>query len=116
MKRPLWILATAALSLSLLAGCSIIGNGVPAGFLFTYARIPYTHDLNNTAMTDFEADGRVVRIKEPLTGYGIYTELNTNAIGDIAARHGIHEVYFADLEILSILGIFNHNKLYIYGK
>jgi len=89
---------------------------VPAGFLFTYARIPYTHDLNNTAMTDFEADGRVVRIKEPLTGYGIYTELNTNAIGDIAARHGIHEVYFADLEILSILGIFNHNKLYIYGK
>jgi hypothetical protein len=33
-----------------------------------------------------------------------------------AQRYGLKEVYFADIEIFSILGIWTHEKVHVYGK
>ena len=86
----------------------------------TSATTENTMLINKTPlMTDTQIQqraGKVIKFTEPFSGYGIYTELNTNAIADIAKRHGMNEVYFADMEILDILGIWRHNKLYIYGR
>ena len=103
----------------LFGGCLAVGrvdSSILRGKIFTHVRIPYTIDLHNTPVTDIPSDGKIIRIKEPVSGYGFYTELNSNAIGEIAKKHGISKVYFADLEIFSVLGVWRHEKLHIYGE
>ena len=99
------------LFLPLFGGCSPV-----TGRVFTHIRVPYTQDLNNTPVTNTHASGIIFHAAEPVTGYELYIELNSNAIGDIAKKHGLKKVYFADLEIFSILGIWKHEKLHIYGE
>jgi hypothetical protein len=77
---------------------------------------PYKTELHNTPLTDSQSHGLIIHIEEPISGYGLYTELNSNAIGDIAKKHGLSKVYFADLEIFDVLGIWHHEKLHVYGE
>ena len=105
------IVASFLLFLPLLGGCSLL-----TGMVFTHIRVPYTTDLHSTPVTDIHSNGMIIRIEEPVSGYGLYTEFNSNAIGDIAKKHGLSKVYFADLETFNILGIWKHEKLHIYGE
>jgi len=105
------IVVSFLLFLPLLGGCSPL-----TGKVFTHIRVPYTTDLHNTPVTDIHSNGIIVRIEEPVSGYGLYTELNSNAMGDIAKKHGLSKIYFADLETFDILGIWKHEKLHIYGE
>jgi len=107
------------LLLPLLGGCLAVGrvdSSILRGKIFKHVRVPYTTGLHNTSVTDIQSHGIIIHIEEPVSGYGFYTELNSNAIGDIAKKHGITKVYFADLEIFSILGVWRHEKLHIYGE
>ncbi len=99
------------LFLLLFGGCSPI-----TGRIYTHTREPYTQDLNNTPVTNIHSDGMVFHIAEPVSGYNFYIELNSNAIGDIAKKHGMKKVYFADLEIFEILGLWRHERLHLYGE
>lgn len=83
--------------------------------LFTYNKVPYTQDLDNTPVTDATGKGKVIRIKEPFSGYGISAEFNSNAVGDIARKNGLTEVYFADMQELNILGIYRERRLHVNG-
>ncbi len=105
------IVASFLLFIPLLSGCSPL-----KGMVFTHIRVPYTLDLNNTPVTNIHADGIVFHVAEPVTGYNFYIELNSNALGDVAKKHGLSKVYFADLETFSILSIWKHEKLHIYGE
>ncbi|MEA3343802.1 MAG: hypothetical protein U9Q92_06580 [archaeon] len=112
-------LAGMLLLLPLIGGCLAVGgvnNSILRGRIFKNVRIPYTTDLHNTSVTDIHGSGKIIHIEEPVSGYGFYTELNSNAIGDIAKKHGLTKVYFADIEIFSILGVWGHEKLHIYGE
>ncbi len=107
------------LSLFILAGCLTFGSmdsDSLKGYVFKFVRVPLTMDLDNTPSSIFQSNGKIIRIEEPLTGYGFYAEFKSNAIGDIAKKHGLKKVYFADLEIFSILGIFKYEKVHIYGE
>jgi len=78
---------------------------------------PYTTDLHNTKITDMKGFGTIFHIQEPISGYNLYIEFNSNAIGDIAKKHGLTKVYFADIEIFEVLGgIWQHQRLHIYGE
>ncbi|MBT8350658.1 MAG: hypothetical protein KJO26_05415 [Deltaproteobacteria bacterium] len=90
-------------------------NAFLKGDIFTNVG-PYKTELHNTPLTDSQSHGMIIHIEEPISGYGLYTELNTNAIGDIAKKHGLSKVYFADIEIFNVLGIWRHEKLHIYGE
>lgn len=105
--------------MAFIEGYSSFGENIgiiPGSLIFTNKKYPYTKDLDNTPVVETEQGGKIVRITEPFTGYGMYTEIKSNAIGDIAEKYGLTEVYFADMEVLSILGIWKYNKLYVYGK
>lgn len=105
--------------MAFIEGYSSLGEDIglePKAYIFTNKKYPYSKDLDNTPVVESEQDGKIIRITEPFSGYGLYSEIMSNAIGDIAEKNGIQEVYFADMEEFSILGIFKHNKLYIYGK
>ncbi len=41
---------------------------------------------------------------------------DSNAIGDIAKAHGISPVYYADVEELQILFVWNQTWLIVYGE
>lgn len=99
-----------------LGGFAKYGTQSLQGFVFTNVKIPYSIDLNNTPTQGKCGDGKVIQIKEPISGQGIYLQYHTNAIGDIAQEHGLKKVYFADLEIFNVLGIWSYRKIYIYGK
>jgi len=77
---------------------------------------PYKTDLHNAPVTDNQSHGIIIHIEEPISGYGLYTEFNSNAIGDIAKKHGLNKVYFADIEIFNVLGVWKYEKLHIYGE
>ena len=96
-----------------LIGC---GTGPLVGFIYTKVKMPLSRDLNASPLKENHGTGKVIKIKEPISGYGIYAELNSNAIGEIAKKHGISTVYFADQERFSVLGIWTTTKVIIYGE
>ena len=91
------------------------GNYFLKGDIFTNVG-PYKTDLYNAPVTDIKARGIIIHIEEPVSGYGLYTEFNSIAIGDIAKKHGLSKVYFADIEFFNVLGIWKYEKLHIYGE
>jgi len=103
-------------SLLLLTGCSFFGQDPVFGYIVTSTTTPYTLDLNNTPVVTDSHEGSILRIREPFTGYGVYTELNSNAIADIAAVHGLQRVYFADLKTFSLFNIWRTQTLIVYGE
>jgi hypothetical protein len=117
-NRALWGLL--ALACWVVAGCTYpftAGSDVLSGVVYARYRIPLAEDLKQTPNeVVIRAGGKVIRIKEPITGYGIYAEFNANAIGEIARQNGIQTVYFADQEIFNVLGIWRHNRVIIYGQ
>jgi len=116
MRPPARIAAAAALGLLMLAtaGC---GNAPLVGIIYTHVRLPLTANLDNTPFpATAPASGKVIQLKEPFSGYGIYARVNSNAIGDIACKHGMETVYFADQEIFSLLGIWKTTKVHVYGR
>ena len=104
----------------LLTGCAGIagraGNSVLNGYVYTHIRIPYTINLDKTPASAAQAAGKILQINEPLSGYGLYAKFNSNAIGDIAQSQGFKKVYFADMEIFSILGIWRDETIHVYGE
>jgi len=103
-------------TLLLLTGCTFFGQAPITGYLLTSTATPYTLDLNNTPVVTGAGEGTILRIREPFSGYGLYTELNSNAIADIAANHGMQKVYFADLENFSLFNIWRTQTLILYGE
>jgi hypothetical protein len=116
MKR----IAVAATFCLWLGGCTYpftADNGVLNGIVYARYKIPLSQKLTNTPNElVIHADGKVIRIKEPITGYGIYAEFDTNAIGAIAKAHGIQTVYYADHEIFNVLGIWRRDRVIVHGR
>jgi hypothetical protein len=122
------LLAGLCLLLLFLTGClnagrisnrvlSEISNRTLSGYLFTKIKVPYTVNLDNTPAVLIPSEGKILQVSEPFSGYGLNAKVGSNAIGDIARIHGLNKVYFADLEIFSILGgIWRHEKIIIYGE
>ncbi|BBO88937.1 hypothetical protein [Desulfosarcina ovata] len=97
-----------------LSACS---TGPLVGLLYTDVRLPLTTDLRTTpAPKKSPSSDRVIEIKEPISGLGLYARVSTNAIGEVARRNGVDPLYFADQEIFSILGIWKTHRVYLYGE
>jgi len=110
-------LGLALLAIALLTGgCSRFGQDAVSGYLYTNTRTPYSIDLDNTPVSSDSGKSSVLRIREPFTDLGVYTEINSNAIGDIARKNGMQKVYFADLETFSIFSVWRNQTLVIYGE
>ena len=87
------------------------------GMVYTNVRLPLTTDLAATPVpANRPWTDRIIEIKEPLTGAGIYTRVNINAIGAIARENGVDPLYFADQEIFNILGVWKTHRVMLYGE
>lgn len=92
-------------------------NVQPKGIIYTDIRLPLTHNFHNTTWPISSPNSaRTLEIKEPFTGFGLYAQVDSNAIGSIARKNGMNTLYFADRQIFSILGIWTSNKTILYGQ
>jgi hypothetical protein len=97
-----------------LASC---GQPQLIGLAYTNVRLPLTRDLHETPVPVGQPpSSQIVEVREPVSGFGFYARVNTNAIGDIANENDIDPLYFADQQIFSILGIWNSVRVHVYGQ
>jgi hypothetical protein len=108
-----WILLAMAVMVSM-AGC---GTGPLVGIVYTNVKMPLTRDLRPTPMpVHLPVSDRIIEIKEPFSGLGMYARVSSNALGDIAWQNGVDPLYFADQEVFSILGIWKTQRVFLYGE
>jgi hypothetical protein len=87
-----------------------------SGAIYTHVQTPYTENLHNSPFIESPANHYVIKIKEPISGLGLYTEFDSNAIGDIARKNGLACIHFADLETFSLLGVWTQANIIVYGQ
>ncbi len=93
---------------------AVVLSGCTAGIIYTHTMQPLTLDLHSTRIVPTSGEGDIkhlVLIYPPLSA-----AWDDAAIGDIAKKNGIKELYFADLETLRVLWIWNQYWVHVYGK
>lgn len=84
------------------------------GFVYNHTVKPLNSIHRPTAYSGTGAKGSIKQLD--LRVVPVNFDWSSNAIGDIAKKHGIQEVYFADMEVFSILGIWTRRTVRIYGR
>ncbi len=85
---------------------------VTTGLIYTHVTSPLDTNMSQTPSGTNEAEGDIKEI----TFYNISVLWDSTAIGDIAKANGMETVYYADVESLSVFGIWNQSTVHIYGK
>jgi hypothetical protein len=99
-----------ALALTALAAALLVA-GCTTGLIYTHTRQPLTRDMHNTVIVPNSAAGDIKHIQISYVGVA----WDSAAIGDVAKQHGLREVSYADLETLSVLGIWHQYTVHVYG-
>lgn len=97
----------AILALVALAGCR-----APTGAIFTHTITPLTTDLRATPVVQTSGRGDVRQIDYS----SVRVAWSSNGLGEIARTAGFSEIYYADLETLSVLGIWTQRWARVYGR
>jgi len=92
------------------AGC------VSRGMLYTHTVEPATEDFAQTPIGTKHALVCGQRIREPISGYGVTAEWDSDYLRAAAQKAGISSIYYADLVTFTIaFGVYQHRTLIIYG-
>ena len=87
------------------------------GCIYTHTVQPLTLDMRHTPVGNIEKEGTIKMIAFPPVFYSIpLVAWGSAAIGDVAREQGMKEVYFADVEIFSVLRVWNEYTVHVYGK
>ena len=92
----------------------VLIQGCAPGILYTHTTRPLTVHYQKTPSAGHlnEADGNTKHI-----ALRMEVEWDSNGIGEIAKKNGITDIYFADIETVSVLfGIWQQQYVHIYGK
>jgi hypothetical protein len=84
-----------------------------SGCVYVHTVEPLTLDMDRTPVAGMQKEGNLKLISYPPVELVAW---DSAAIGDIAKKQGMQEVYFADLETFSILHIWNQYTVHVYGK
>jgi hypothetical protein len=93
-----------ALLCLLMAGCT-------PGFIYTHQTEPLALNFRTTPSGRNAAKGDVKHFS-----YYVDVRWDKNGIGEIARKNDIEEIYYADLETFSVLGIWQQRWVHVYGK
>ncbi len=101
-----WRMTALALLLALAA------SGCAYGILYTHTVTPLTLNHQATPVAGTEAKGDIKHIQVGWLG----VMWGKDGLGDIARENGMKELYYADLEYLSVLTVWRQYKVHLYGK
>ena len=96
-----------SLLLPLLVGCG-------AGRLYRHTTAPLTRNFDATP-SGIEG-GKEGKRNIKHFSYRIDFEWDSTALGDAAKAGGLKTLYYADLETISVLGIWNQYFVHVYGE
>ncbi|OGV66024.1 MAG: hypothetical protein A2283_08540 [Lentisphaerae bacterium RIFOXYA12_FULL_48_11] len=89
---------------------------VAQGRLYTKVVLPYSTDFQDAPSGTKACRIAEHRLKEPYTGAGITATWTSRVLEEATRNAGITNIYYADLETLSVLnGIYLKKTLIIYG-
>ena len=89
---------------------ALCGCASPFGLVYTHTFEPLSTDYHRTPVVSDQSAGDVKQIQ-----YYVRVSWSSNGIGEIAKEYGFDEVYYADLETLSVLGIWEQQWAHVYG-
>lgn len=96
-----------------LAACTIPCSGCVNGLVFHHTVTPLTTNFQRSAADDGKMGaGDTKHLK---LSY-IDVIVDSNGIGEVAKKKGLQQVDYADLERLSILGIWTQEWVHVYGR
>jgi len=90
----------------------LIGAGCTVGILYTHTVQPLTINHLETPITGTEGQNEIKHIQLPYVGI----MWGDTALGDIAREKGLQDLYYADLEYLSVLTIWRQYTVHLYGR
>ena len=84
--------------------------------LYTRVTQPLTVNFSKTPVGSRWISVQAHRFQEPVTGLGVSAEWESGLMKTAALQAGITNLYFADVQTLSILnGIYRRRTLIVYG-
>ncbi len=92
-------------------------NGTINGGLYSHTVEPLTinREPTETANGLERARGDINQLQYPLTVISV--RVGKNGLGDVATKHGLKTVYYADIEKRSVLfGIWQQQIIHVYGR
>jgi hypothetical protein len=87
-------------------------SGCSAGILYTHTVEPLTLNHHAAPAAGIDTQGDIKHIQVAWLG----VMWGTDGLGELAREHGIKELYYADLEYLSVLTVWRQYKVHLYGK
>lgn len=97
----------------LAALCAVVLQGCVNGLVYTHTVRPLTTDMHDTPVVP----GPGVRSSMIQVRYSyLDVRAGNNGIGEIARQNGIARVYYADIEVFRVLGVFTQTYVRIYGE
>lgn len=82
------------------------------GLVYTHTTRPLDLNLGGTEIGETRFTGEILHLQYK----GLSTAWDSNAIGAIARKNEMETIYYADLEFLSVLGLWNRYTVHVYGK
>jgi len=87
----------------------------PVGLLFTRYRAPLTADVTGVPAAGREGTASTLFVQDIiLTGQGLAWD--DASIATAAREGGLTKVYYADYEVLAVLGVFGEFTVRVYGE
>ncbi len=99
-----------------IAGCSqplLFNSG-----LYSHTVEPLTINPNPTEVRESlkKAEGSIMQVSDPLSS-ALSIRLGKNGLADVAKKHGMETIYYADIERWNILfGLWSSDVVHIYGR
>lgn len=82
-----------------------------SGCIYSHTVVPLMTDFDSTPAGSTRKSGDVKTVK-----FYVSVEWDENGIGTIAKKHGIDEIYYADIETTRIFTFWKRRRVHIYGR
>lgn len=90
----------------------LVFSGCTVGIIYQHTMEPLTINHLSTPVAGTEGRNDIKHIQFPYVG----VMWGDAALNDIAREKGLQELYYADLEYLSVLTIWRLNTIHLYGR
>lgn len=80
------------------------------GLLFSHVTVPLDLDVSDTSLSETQAADDTKHFS-----WYVRVEWDSRGIGDIARRYRIDRAHHADLEVLSVMGVWTQRHVHLYG-
>lgn len=98
----------------ILAACALLAGapGCMTGLIYEHVTVPLDVNLDHTpvASEDERESANTFRY------YVFRVDWGSDGIGDVARRFGFTRVDYADLETLSVIGVWTQHWAHVYGE